>query len=329
MRRSFSIGARLCSLALFLFSLDAHAQASDGKEYPDGHGGSVYLPLGDVSFADTVVARVPGKRDPGGVHADAGQAIGIPDYTTPYAPGFLSLGCGGSVVLQFVDNVLVDVKGPDLFVFEVGPAVEPTRLAISADGEQWTEVGLIRGARADVDIAPHSGPNDVFYYVRLTDAGRRCGGPTPGADIDAVAAIGSAYRISLSSAVLFDVGKAVLKPEAQEELRAASERIRRMGSVRLVVEGHTDSTGTLESNQVLSGARAAAVGDALSARLDVEAEHLDVRGKGETHPVATNETEEGRALNRRVDILIVPIEKVTTPPLYPPLPPSRVYRRPQ
>jgi len=299
---------------VLLFSLNSYAQDRDGKEFSDGHGGTVYLPLGDVSFADKAVARVPGaKYNAKGVHADVGQAIGIPDYTTPSAPGFVSLGCDGSIVLQFVDNVLVDVKGPDLFVFEVGPAVEPTRLAISADGERWTEVGLIEGARADVDIAPHVGPSDVFYYVSLTNAGRGCGGPWPGADVDAVAAMGSAYRLSLSSAVLFDVGKSVLKPDAEGELRAAASKIRRMGTVRLVIEGHTDSTGTSESNQVLSEARAEAVRAALAQPAGGGVQQVQVRGQGETHPVATNETEEGRALNRRVDILVLPVREVTPP----------------
>lgn len=124
------------------------------------------------------------------MHARADQAIGTPDYTSPFAPGFISLGCDGPVVLQFTDNILVDIEGPDLYIFEVGPAVEVTRLAISYDGEQWIEVGKIEGARADVDIPPFVEAGDVFYYVRLTNAGKSCHGRTPDADIDAVAAVG-------------------------------------------------------------------------------------------------------------------------------------------
>ncbi|TNF73269.1 MAG: hypothetical protein EP299_08455 [Acidobacteria bacterium] len=60
----------------------------------------------------------------------------------------MTLGCGGTIVLRFEDNALVDLEGPDLHVFEIGPAVEPTSLAISPDGTTWTEVGKIAGGRA-------------------------------------------------------------------------------------------------------------------------------------------------------------------------------------
>ena len=133
-----------CLAMSLLLSVQAQADDPDargGKVYPDGHGGTVYLPLGDVSFTDQAVSYTPGERGPSGVHAQADQAVGLPDYTSPSAPGFTSLGCHGSVVLQFTDNVLVDIEGADLYVFEVGPAVEATELAISYDGEHWIEVG--------------------------------------------------------------------------------------------------------------------------------------------------------------------------------------------
>lgn len=298
------------TIVIFLLTFQLSAQeggATSGKEYPDGEGGTVYLPLGDASFADAVVSNHPGDKAPPGIQGTAEYALGTPDYTKPSAPGFLSLGCDGSVVLQFSDNILIDVEGPDLYVFEVGPAVEPTVLAISHDGKEWIEVGKIEGARADVDIAPYVEENDVFNYVRLTNAGNSCGGKTPGADIDAVAAVGSGYRLSLNSAVLFDLGEAVLQPEAKEELDAIAAQINEMeGPVRLIVEGHTDNIGTPQVNEELSNERAKAVWQELAKEVTINDERVSIRGHGEKRPVADNETEDGRALNRRVDILILP-----------------------
>ena len=268
---------------------------------------SICLPQGEASFADEVVRFVPGDRPSSGVWADPTHALGVPDYTKTSSPGFLSLGCNGVVTLRFTDNALVDVDGPDLFVFEVGPAVEETELAISEDGRTWVEVGRIEGARADVDIAPFVSPEQTFTYVRLTNASRTCGGRHSGADIDAVAAVGSALRLSLDGAVLFETGQSTLKPAAQDALKALGPRITGYGGAPLVtVEGHTDAVGDDASNKALSEARATAVAAFLVEHLGIARDRVTATGHGEARPVATNDTEEGRARNRRVDVLVRP-----------------------
>lgn len=300
----------ICTFLILFITLQIWGQqnkTSSGKEYPDGKGGTVYLPLGDASFVDAVVSNHPGKKAPKGIHAQADQAIGPPDYINPSAPGFISLGCDGSAIFQFTDNILLDVEGPDLYVFEVGPRVEPTILAISYDGKEWIEVGKIEGARADVDIAPFVEKDDVFYYVRLTNAGNSCSGRTPGADIDAIAAVGAGYRLTMNSAVLFEFAKAKLQPESKNELDAIAKKINNMeGPVRLIIEGHTDNTGTSTANKQLSGDRAQAVWQELAKKVTIAEERISILGRGESRPVASNDTEDGRALNRRVDILVLP-----------------------
>lgn len=301
----------LCAAAVALAGQPLLAQAPEapgspaGKTYPDGHGGSIYLPLGDASFADQPVSYTLGQRAPKGVHAQADQAVGLPDYRNPRAPGFTSLGCDGVLVLQFTDNVLVDVAGPDLFVFEVGPAVESTLLAISADGAQWVEVGRIAGARADVDIAGFTRPGEVFTQVRLTNAGRDCGGRTPGADIDTVAAVGAGYRRSVNTAALFAAGSSVPRTEAAQDLVAM---IRQLPGDdlrgRLIVEVHSDGSDATEADPALARARADAVGRVLSTRLGMDAQRIEVRIPDATRRLATSPGEAERA--SRVDLIIVP-----------------------
>ncbi len=157
-------------------------------------GKKICFPKGDISFADKVVSFTPGKPRAAKKYADPRQALGPPDAGRKHKrkqPTYVSLGCGGTLVLRFDDNALVDVPGPDLYVFEIGPAVEPSHLWISKDGKTWIDVGRIKGATAAVDIGRVSRPGERFHYVRLTDLATSCGSTWPGADINAVGAIGS------------------------------------------------------------------------------------------------------------------------------------------
>lgn len=277
-----------------------------GKEYPDGHGGSVYFPAGDISFADEVVSFEKGNPCAGDADSQPEEVLGVPDYNRITADNYTTLGCGGVLTLKFIDNVLVDIEGPDLYVFEIGPAIESTNLAISKDGQEWLEIGEIAGGRADIDISSFIEPGETFHFVRLTDLKTECGGAWPGADIDAVGAIGSAIRISLRSSVLFDFDKSILKPEATEELHRVALKIKEFSNVRIIIEGHTDNFGTDGYNLDLSSRRAATVKDYFVSQEGMEESGIESNGFGESRPIASNDTEEGRAKNRRVEIIILP-----------------------
>ena len=110
-------------------------------------------------------------------------------------------------------------------------------------------------------------------------------------------------KSTLSSEALFDHDKSVLKPEGQAALHELNESIKAKGArvVDIDVIGHTDSDGTEEYNQALSERRAQAVRDYMVSE-GVDASIIDVSGQGESNPIASNATKEGRAENRRVDI---------------------------
>jgi len=310
--QSAILGRILITIALFgslCLQFSAYQDwESAGKEYPDGHGGSVYFPAGDISFADEVVSFEKGNPSAGDNDSQPEETLGIPDYDRATADNYTTLGCGGILTLKFSDNVLVDIEGPDLYVFEIGPAIEPTNLAISKDGLEWVEIGEISGGRAEIDISSFVEPGETFHYVRLTDLKTECGSAWPGADIDAVGAIGSAIRISLKSSVLFDFDKSVLKPEATEELHQAALKIKEFSNVRIIIEGHTDNFGTDAYNLDLSRRRAAAVKDYFVSQEGMEESGIESSGFGESRPIASNDTEESRAKNRRVEIIILPKE---------------------
>ncbi len=112
--------------------------------------------------------------------------------------------------------------------------------------------------------------------------------------------------IRLDSMSLFDSGKAVLKVGSTKMLVNSLVDIKAKPGWLIVVSGHTDNTGNPKLNQTLSLQRASAVRDWMRDTGDVPEICFAVQGYGESRPVATNDTPEGRALNRRVEISLVP-----------------------
>lgn len=100
--------------------------------------------------------------------------------------------------------------------------------------------------------------------------------------------------------ILFDVNKAVIKPQYHAEVERAAKFLKRYADVQAVVEGHTDSDGSDKLNMKLSQDRADAVKALLVNQYGIDASRLSAAGYGESRPVASNATKEGKAQNRRV-----------------------------
>ncbi|MEK6375032.1 MAG: OmpA family protein [Acidobacteriota bacterium] len=111
------------------------------------------------------------------------------------------------------------------------------------------------------------------------------------------------FVVTLSSGVFFDVGKSALKKGAQATLNRIAEQLKSNPDIKVVVEGHTDSTGSTATNQQLSEKRAQAVRDFLVSA-GVPADRVTAAGRGEDQPIATNKTAAGRQQNRRVELVI-------------------------
>ena len=101
----------------------------------------------------------------------------------------------------------------------------------------------------------------------------------------------------------FDFDKATLRPAAMAKLDHATEVMTNHAGIKVNVEGHTDSVGSDAYNEKLSDRRAKSVVDYLVGR-GIDASRLMPTGYGEGRPVATNDTAEGRAQNRRVDLVV-------------------------
>jgi OOP family OmpA-OmpF porin len=103
--------------------------------------------------------------------------------------------------------------------------------------------------------------------------------------------------------VHFDYKRADVRPDWMPVLREVAEILKSDAKIAIIVEGHTDSTGSESYNYRLSLRRATAVRDYL-AKLGVAPERMSAHGRGEYEPVADNATREGRAQNRRVELLM-------------------------
>jgi len=103
--------------------------------------------------------------------------------------------------------------------------------------------------------------------------------------------------------IYFDTGKADLKPESEPVLKEIAKLLQQNPKLKLYVVGHTDNVGDLTYNMKLSQARADAVVKELVSKHGVDAKRLKAHGVGSLSPVASNKTEEGRAKNRRVELV--------------------------
>jgi outer membrane protein OmpA-like peptidoglycan-associated protein len=110
--------------------------------------------------------------------------------------------------------------------------------------------------------------------------------------------------LTLGGDVLFKTGQATVSPGAQAQLDRIAQFLTENPDREVVVDGHTDSTGSAMTNQALSEKRAAAVGGYLATR-GVDAGRIATRGLGASLPLAPNDTAAGRQQNRRVEITIL------------------------
>lgn len=115
--------------------------------------------------------------------------------------------------------------------------------------------------------------------------------------------------VEVPSDLLFDFDKSDLKETVTDTLDQLSEELKEYEGAKVAVIGHTDSQGEEGYNQTLSEERAANVAKYLSEQVNMDKVYFETFGYGQSHPIASNDTEEGRAQNRRVEIKVEPLER--------------------
>ncbi|WCE03651.1 OmpA family protein [Pseudoxanthomonas sp. JBR18] len=130
---------------------------------------------------------------------------------------------------------------------------------------------------------------------------------TAGTGID-VSRDGDVIKLNLPDGVTFDFGKSNLKPQFYPALNNVASTLKQYNQTIVEVSGHTDSVGSDAANQSLSEARANTVADYLIGQ-GLMRQRFEIIGMGERYPIASNDTDAGRAQNRRVEIRVVPVEQ--------------------
>lgn len=121
--------------------------------------------------------------------------------------------------------------------------------------------------------------------------------------------VGEGIKVTFDSGLLFGIDKSTLNPDAKANLDSLAKTLNKYEDTNIVIDGHTDNTGTEKHNMKLSKERAATVENYLR-NLGVSASRITTNGFGESLPKVTNDTPEGRSQNRRVEIGIVANEKM-------------------
>jgi outer membrane protein OmpA-like peptidoglycan-associated protein len=121
--------------------------------------------------------------------------------------------------------------------------------------------------------------------------------------------VGEGIKITFSSGILFDINRADLKSSSRAELEKLANILNKYDDTNILLAGHTDSTGSDEYNMGLSRQRAQSVANYLSNQ-KVNRERFTVSGYGKSDPIASNDTADGRAQNRRVEVAIWANEKL-------------------
>lgn len=156
-----------------------------------------------------------------------------------------------------------------------------------------TAVGVIIGAA----VGGTAGALIGHYMDKQAEEMRR---DLEGAKIERV---GEGIKITFDSGILFDLNSALLRPVAEQNIQDLSRILKKYDDTNILVEGHTDSTGTDSYNQELSERRAKSVSN-YAIGVGVDPSRFTTVGYGENQPVASNETAAGRQQNRRVEIAI-------------------------
>jgi outer membrane protein OmpA-like peptidoglycan-associated protein len=121
--------------------------------------------------------------------------------------------------------------------------------------------------------------------------------------------VGEGIKITFDSGILFDTNSSALRSTSQADISKLAATLQKYPDTNVLVEGHTDNTGTDAINQPLSEQRAQSVANALTAQ-SVASSRISTKGYGSSQPVADNTTAEGKQANRRVEVAIFANEKM-------------------
>ncbi|WP_230413242.1 OmpA family protein [Paraburkholderia antibiotica] len=208
-------------------------------------------------------------------------------------------------------------------------AASATALLISVGISGWSNSRMVGRVAHDLDVYAHTPASQVdakreqvetlrswnaklVHYAKTGIPGTLGWGLYRGAALQAaLEQTLSAWQpppvgVTIDNLSLFDSGKTTLKPGAEPKLQAVLDLIRTNPDKRILISGYTDNIGISAANQKLSEARARAIRDWFVNNASLPVTRFAIQGYGDTRPLVSNQSEQGRETNRRVEITLIP-----------------------
>jgi outer membrane protein OmpA-like peptidoglycan-associated protein len=254
-------------------------------------------------------ADAPGSADPDlfsrmpGFHIQNYEALEFGRYEFPTGPGTVEKVEGRTTsVIYYANDGTTLPSGLQITRNYVGAAQSVGGAEVYGFEDGGTEYSVIRVTSDDKDVwVEVSGANNGMYNVRMVE--RQLMKQDVTANAEAMAgSIKETGRVAVYG-IYFDTDKADIKPSSEPALTEIATMLKNDGTLKLFVVGHTDGVGQFAHNVRLSQDRAAAVVKSLVGRHGIDASRLVPFGCGPTVPVASNKSEDGRAKNRRVELV--------------------------
>ena len=191
-------------------------------------------------------------------------------------------------LIRNYQNAIKAIKGEVVFerAPQEGDGGETTMKAVAGGKEIWVKV------EPDIWSAPTQS-----YRLSIVEIEAMVQVISANAMLDALNKDGF-----IALYINFDTGKSILKADGEATVKEIAAMLKAAPTMKISIEGHTDNVGTAAANQKLSEARAKAVMDAV-AKAGIAKDRLAFKGLGQTTPIAGNRTEDGKAKNRRVELV--------------------------
>jgi OmpA-OmpF porin, OOP family len=220
------------------------------------------------------------------VNADKKEAVEGHSYIVSYyANDNITLPSGLQITRNYT-NAAKAAGGKAVYEFEDGGYQIATMKVVKGNAEIWARV---------------EAANNGMYHINVVE--RQLMNQDVVADASSMASSIKETGKAAVYGIYFDTGKSDIKAESAPALAEIAKMLQANAAMKLYVVGHTDNVGTFDSNIKLSNSRADAVVKELTTKYSVTAARLQAFGAGPTSPAASNLTEEGRAKNRRVELV--------------------------
>jgi outer membrane protein OmpA-like peptidoglycan-associated protein len=274
---------------------------------------SWFLMLALIPFGVALAASDPndlsGSKDPDifsrmpGFRITSYQALEFDRYEFSTASGKTEKVEGRRTVLSYTAKEgMVHPSGLQIIRNYVNAAKAVGGAPVYENEDGGTQYSTIRILKEDAEIwVEVSGANNGMYNVQLVN--KQLMKQEVIANADALSkGIKDTGRVAVYG-IYFDTGKADLKPASDPALAEIVKMLKADAALKVYVVGHTDNAGQFASNVKLSQDRAASVVNALTSKHGIAAARLTPFGAGPTSPIASNKSDEGKAKNRRVELV--------------------------